>query len=163
MADKPLITVKLESHSVEAMLDRVEKATGNLAPLMRSIAQELLAQTEANFEAQGRPAWAQLAVGTIKAREKRRKWPGQILQVSGALARSIVIESDETSAMVGVGSEVRHAAIHQFGGRAGRGLKANIPARPYLPMVGGQLQTQAQEAIVKLGEDYLQKAVAGET
>jgi len=163
MADKPLIEVKLESRAVDEMLARVEKATGNLAPLMASIAQELLAQTEANFEAGGRPAWTALAVGTIKQREKRRKWPGQILQVSGSLARSVITQSDEAMAMVGVGSEVRHAAIHQFGGRAGRGHKAVIPARPYLPMVGGQLQASAQAAIVKLGEDYLHKAAVGES
>ena len=27
---------------------------------------------------------------------------------------------------------IRYAAIHEFGGRAGRGLKVKIPARPYL-------------------------------
>jgi len=162
MADKPLISVKMDTREVDAMLARLQKVTGNLAPLMVSIKQELLAQTEGNFAAQGRPAWPALATSTIKQREKQKKWPGQILQVSGTLARSIVTESDETSAMVGVGSEVRHAAIHQFGGKAGRGHKANIPARPYLPMVGGRLQPEAQSAIVRLGEQYLHKVAVGE-
>jgi len=111
MADQPLIKVKLDTQAVDALLTRIQKATGNLAPLMTAIRQELLAQTEANFEVGGRPRWPALAASTIARREKRRKWPGQILQVSGTLARSIVTESDETSAMVGVGAEVRHAAI----------------------------------------------------
>jgi len=162
MADKPLISVRMDTRAVDAMLARVQKATGDLSPLMVSIRQELLTQTEANFEAQGRPAWPALAQSTIKQREKRKKWPGQILQVSGTLARSIVTESDETSAMVGVGAEVRHAAIHQFGGKAGRGRKTEIPARPYLPMVGGRLQPEAEAAIVRLGEEYLHKAAVGE-
>jgi phage gpG-like protein len=28
---------------------------------------------------------------------------------------------------------LRYAAIHQWGGKAGRGLAVTIPARPYLP------------------------------
>jgi len=162
MADKPLIAMKLDTQAIDAMLARVQKATGDLTPLMVSIKQELLAQTEANFEAQGRPSWPALAGSTIKQREKRKKWPGQILQVSGTLARSIVTESDERSAMMGVGAEVRHAAIHQFGGKAGRGRKTEIPARPYLPMVGGRLQPEAEAAIVRLGEEYLHRVAVGE-
>jgi len=162
MADKPLISVKLDSRAVDAMLSRLQKLTGDLSPLMVSIKQELLAQTEANFAAQGRPAWPQLAASTIAQREKRKKWPGPMLQVSGTLARSVVTASDATSATIGVGAEVRHAAIHQFGGKAGRGRKVNIPARPYLPLVGGQLQPEAQAAILKLGADYLHKVAVGE-
>jgi len=162
MADKPLISVRMDTREVDAMLARLQKLTGDLSPLMVSIKQELLAQTEANFESQGRPAWPALAASTIKQREKRKKWPGQILQVSGTLARSIMTESNERSAMVGVGSEVRHAAIHQFGGKAGRGRKTEIPARPYLPMVGGRLQPEAEAAIVRLGEEYLHRVAVGE-
>ena len=33
---------------------------------------------------------------------------------------------------VEVGTNVKYAAIHQFGGRAGRGHRAEIPARPFL-------------------------------
>jgi len=157
-----ILEVKLDTQAVDALLARVQKATGDLSPLMVSIKQELLAQTEANFEAQGRPTWPALAASTIAQREKKKKWPGQILQVSGTLARSIVTESDETSAMVGVGAEVRHAAIHQFGGKAGRGHKANIPARAYLPLVGSRLQPEAEAAIVRLGEDYLHRVAVGE-
>jgi len=161
MADKPLIKVKLDSSAVDKMLSRVEKLTGTLAPLMTSIKQELLTQTEANFEAGGRPRWPALAASTIKQREQRRKWPGQILQVSGTLARSIVTASDERTAMVGVGAEVRHAAIHQFGGQAGRGHKASIPARPYLPLINARLQPEAEAAILKLGEEHLRKVALG--
>jgi len=162
MADKPLIKVKLDTRAVDKMLEQVETLTGNLAPLMVSIKQELLAQTEANFEAGGRPRWPALAASTIAQREKRRKWPGQILQVSGTLARSIVTESDERTAMVGVGAEVRHAAIHQFGGQAGRNRNVTIPARPYLPLINARLQPEAEAAVLKLGEAYVRKVALGE-
>jgi len=163
MADKPLIKVKLDSHAVDKMLKQVKKLTGNLAPLMVSVKQELLAQTEANFESQGRPVtWEELSARTIEEREKENKWPGQILQVSATLARSIVTKSDATSAMVGVGAEVPYSAIHQFGGKAGRNHKVVIPARPYLPLIKGHLQIEAQQAILKLGEDYVRKVALGE-
>jgi len=162
MADKPLISVNMDSRAVDAMLTRLQKLTGNLSPLMVSIKQELLTQTEANFAAQGRPAWPALAASTIAQREKRKKWPGPMLQVSGTLARSLVTASDATSATIGVGSEVRYAAIHQFSGKAGRGRKVNIPARPYLPLINDQLQPEAQAAILELGKSWLHKVAVGE-
>jgi phage virion morphogenesis protein len=33
---------------------------------------------------------------------------------------------------IAVGTNLVYAAIHQFGGRAGRGMKVRIPARPFL-------------------------------
>jgi len=162
-SDKPFVPISLNTKQLDALLDRIEQATGDLTPLMRSIKQALLAHTEANFEAGGRPGWPALAASTIAQREKQNKWPGQLLQVSGTLARSIVTHSDERSAMVGVGEEVRHAAIHQFGGQAGRGHKAHIPARPYLPLLGGRLQPETQASILELAEDYLHKAAIGES
>lgn len=55
---------------------------------------------------------------------------GQTLSDTGILKKSIDYAS--TSSMVMVGSNVPYAKIHQLGGKAGRGHKVTIPARPYL-------------------------------
>lgn len=65
-----------------------------------------------------------------KQRTKKRKWPGQILQVEGKLAASINTYYDNDSAVIG--SNLEYAAIHQLGGQAGKNKSVEIPARPYL-------------------------------
>lgn len=43
-----------------------------------------------------------------------------------------------------------YAAIHQFDGKAGRGHKVDIPARPYLPVkADGSLYPQEKELILR--------------
>lgn len=98
---------------------------------MKNIAGILEDSVEENFAQQGRPKWQQLAKSTIEQRTKVNKWPGMILQMSSAgLASSITSYYDDNSAIVGTNKV--YAAIHQFGGKAGRNKKVEIPARPYL-------------------------------
>lgn len=161
MSDKPFVPISLNTAALDAVLARVEQATGDLTPLMASLRQELLSETEANFAAQGRPAWPALSQVTIGLREKRDKWPGPMLQVSSTgLASKILGQSDATSAMVGVSDEVPYARIQQLGGQAGVNRKVAIPARPYLPMIGGQLQPEAEEVLIEVAQGYLERAVA---
>ena len=57
---------------------------------------------------------------------------GRTLTDTGRLRGSIAHTVTDGGRAVEVGSNVLYAAIHQFGGRAGKGLRATIPARPYL-------------------------------
>lgn len=55
---------------------------------------------------------------------------GKTLADTGRLMHSIDYATTPDSVMVG--SNVAYARIHQMGGKAGRGRKVSIPARPYL-------------------------------
>ena len=57
---------------------------------------------------------------------------GQTLTDKGTLRRSITHNVTADGQGVEVGSNLVYAAIHQFGGQAGRGLSVTLPARPYL-------------------------------
>ncbi len=57
---------------------------------------------------------------------------GQPLVDTGRLRDSITYQASDDG--VEVGTNVVYAAIHQFGGMAGRGQKVHIPARPYMPV-----------------------------
>lgn len=154
-----MFTVQLEHQRLQETLRTIEWAVGDLAPLMRGIAREMEAQTEENFEAEGRPSWPTLSEVTKALREESGHWPGQILQVSGALARGVTIGSDGDAAWIGVGDDVPYAAIQQFGGMAGVNRKVELQARPYLPMdAEGALQPEAEEAILDLAIDHLKRA-----
>ena len=130
MSDKP-IEIEFDNKDVHEKLLNLAKRTENLRPLMKNIAGIFAYSTEENFKEEGRPdKWVDLSEPTKKQRTKKRKWPGQILQVEGKLAASINTYYDNDSAVIG--SNLEYAAIHQLGGQAGRNKSVEIPARPYL-------------------------------
>ena len=133
MPDEP-IEIKLDNKQVQDKLLEVAQKSQYLRPLMKNIAGILSTATEENFKNEGRPTkWTDLADCTKEKRKKQKKWPGQILQVSGQLASSISTFYDDNSAIIGSNKE--YAAIHQLGGDAGKNKKVKIPARPYLNLV----------------------------
>lgn len=130
MADEP-IEVKIDNKAVNEKLLELAKRSKNLRPLMKNIAGILAYSTEENLKEEGRPdKWADLAESTKKQRTKKKKWPGQILQVEGQLAASVNTYYDND--FVVIGSNKDYAAIHQLGGLAGKNKSVEIPARPYL-------------------------------
>jgi phage virion morphogenesis protein len=80
--------------------------------------------------------WAPLASATVSKRLQRYgNRPVTILRQEGELYSSIQYQTTASSLMIGTrsGSAAEpYAAIHQFGGKAGRGKKVTITARPYL-------------------------------
>ena len=132
MSDKP-IEIKIDNNDVERKLLKLAQKGENLRPLMKNIAGIFASATEENFKNEGRPdKWTELSEATKKQRTKQKKWPGQILQVSGQLASSISTQYDDESAVIG--SNLDYAVIHQLGGQAGKNKKVEIPARPYLKL-----------------------------
>jgi phage virion morphogenesis protein len=155
-----MFTVELDHQRLQNALRKVEWAVGDLAPLMRGVAAELVSQTEEIFENEGRPDWADLSDATTGRRAKNGNWPGQILQVSAAgLAASVTSLATDSSALVG--SNKPYAAMMHFGGEKSEfpHLWGDIPSRPWLPMdAEGVIQPEAEEAILGLALHHLEKA-----
>ncbi|MDP8171542.1 phage virion morphogenesis protein [Pasteurella skyensis] len=106
---------------VTALLKKLADKTANRKPLMNIVANTMEKAVLENFEKEGRPSWL-----PIKHRQ------GKVLNDTGNLKNSITAVFDNDSATVGTNLE--YAAIHQFGGMAGRGKKVKIPARPFLSL-----------------------------
>ena len=139
--------IEIQIHGIDEIiqtLNRIAQKTENRKDLMADIAETMRLAVGKNFEEEGRPAWAGL------------KYPnksGKILQgESGDLSSGIIAESNNDQAIVG--SNKVYAAIHQFGGMAGRGRKVKIPARPFL-----QLTEQDEADILDDVQDYWQKLI----
>lgn len=105
-----MIDFEVKDEGMAAGLAQVAAGYRNPLPLSRAIAGLFESETEANFAAQGRPAWLGLKPRTLK----RRGADAKILQDTGRLAGSVATNYDRTHATIG--SNVRYAAIHQLGG-----------------------------------------------
>ena len=168
--------VRIVEDEITPALQRALKATGNLKPALQAIGEHLLRSVDDNFalqrDPQGRP-WKPLKVlsyhlaysmgkkkrthtqsGSLTAGFARYIGSRKILTDSGELRGSIKYNASATRLEVGSGKV--YSAIHQFGGKAGRGRKVTIPARPFL----GIGPADRLEILATL-KDHLETAIKG--
>ena len=137
-----MIEIELtNSEQITQVLEKIADAIKHRTPLMRNIAGTMESAVLQNFEAGGRPEWLGL-----KYRE------GKPLVDTGDLMSSIESSYDNDNAIVGTNEA--YAAIHQFGGEAGRSKKVDIPARPFLT-----LTPEDEEDILQDVQDYFQSII----
>lgn len=137
------VTLKLEGHErVRGALARMQGAAARPRPMLADVARYVASATQDRFRRETGPD------GEPWRRSRRAKAEGgQTLTDSARLRRSIVWSANDREAVVG--TNVRYAAIHQFGGDirargAGRlrfflpgvGFRSprqvSMPARPFL-------------------------------
>ena len=121
------ISVEIDGATLNAALSRVAAVLADPSTAMDQIGRYLVASTLRRFERERAPdgsPWLKSARALAEG--------GQTLTDTGRLRGSIAHTVTDGGRAVEVGSNVIYAAIHQFGGRAGRGRKAKLPARPYL-------------------------------
>nr|DAK34975.1 MAG TPA: virion morphogenesis protein [Caudoviricetes sp.] len=127
---------------VQNQIERLSRGVSdNRYLLMRRLAGTMHYAVAQNFKQGGRPEWLAL---------KYRS--GIPLNDTGALRQSIDELSDNDTALVG--TNMVYAAIHQFGGWAGRNRKVYIPARPFL-----QLTNEDKQDLMDDVQDYFAQLV----
>ena len=137
-------------NNITPALARRARAIADSRPILEAMGTELVSISKRNFtDATLRPSiWAPLKPATIAA----KKGKGGILRGPNAvLQRSIRITSVTNSEVV-AGTDRPYAAIHQLGGRAGRGGAAIIPPRPYFPIINNKLTPEARRRINRVGQ-----------
>ena len=146
------ITIRTRDLGAARNVARMLARVSNLRPVTRAIGEAGLTSIQRNFEEGGRPVkWKPLAASTIRQRKRQGNWPGQILMRRGAgggLLGSIFYKAYSTKT-VWTARKV-YAAIHHFGGKAGRGHKAQIPARPHM-----LFQREDREEFIDIVRDYV--------
>lgn len=138
--------IEINTGAAAAKLAEAQKLLTNGRSMFQQIAQVLEAETERNFQAQGRPSWVPLKASTIAARKKRNNGGSvmRILQDSGTLAASISTDYGGDFAQVGAGGAASaYAAVHQFG--------ATVERAPYSTKV--RLRTDAKGNLLRQGND----------
>jgi phage virion morphogenesis protein len=162
------LEITLDDRQARDALTRLAARISNLTPVMKVIGETVRSSVLKNFEAGGRPPWIptkplsvflsrKIAGKDVTSRRgqasllKRQQGKATLID-SGRLRKSITVEAG--SQEVAVGSNLVYARIHQLGGKAGRGRKVTIPARPYLAV-----QPEDHTEIGRLLVDYLRRAV----
>lgn len=142
------VAVKTLAADVLARLQGMEDRGGNLSGVFHNFGEYMKGSRDKTFAAGGRPEkWSALRFATKVAwslgkkshwgkkgkmtKTGRAGWEGRLpLTDTARLRRSINYTAGARE--ISIGTNVIYAAIHQFGGKAGRGKKVHIPARPYL-------------------------------
>ncbi|NMG48987.1 phage virion morphogenesis protein [Azoarcus communis] len=148
-----MIQIEINDSTARRTLGEILSRLSDGRPLFQRIAQALEAEADANFAAQGRPAWVPHSAATIAARQSRSTDGTvlKILQDVGTLASSISSDYGPDFALIGAGGAARaYAAIHQFGGTINFG--------------GGErkvrLRTDAKGGLVRQGTEGRMKNLA---
>lgn len=171
-----MIDIEIDDNKLKAALERIHRRLSDMTPVMRDIGELLVERTKQRFATSTGPdgkAWASNAPSTLaaylgkyggnfkkggglsKKGAARAAAKKPLIGESRALSTTIHYQADRAS--VTIGSPMVYAAIHQFGGKAGRGRKVTIPARPFLPVTasGQWLGTEDRDAVLDILKDAL--------
>lgn len=137
----PGLLIKIDDARLQAKLAKLQSGLAYAQPLMREWGEIAMESINYAFEVGGHPKrWKPLALATIKRKGHLRPLIGK----SGNLAR-IAVQPQPLSVKVGPSPSAKaYAAIQHLGGKAGRGSKVTIPARPYLQVTGEDRQEMEQ-------------------
>ena len=123
------VSVKIDDREVRKLLGGILKRMGNPAPAMKILGAIVRTSIVRNFEKGGRPTkWQALSPETLK-----KKKGTAILReqgMAGGLMGSVNYKAFNDKVVISANKV--YAAIHHCGGKAGRGKKVTIPARPYM-------------------------------
>lgn len=138
---------------LRAQMQSLESKLKDTEPLMAHIANTLGIFTSQSFEKETSPfgeKWKPLSSATLQKSKGIKKK----LVDKGKLVNSIHTSHTATSATIG--TNIKYAAIHQFGGKAGRNHKTIIPARPFLPINDkGHIPQSLQDELKSLVQEYV--------
>jgi phage gpG-like protein len=153
-----LKTVTIQDAEMKQLFAAVSSRYGNLRPVLNAIGEEYIKRVDDRFVTETDPDGARWVptkvlsnylgyVGTRQGYKRKKaytdagRWRASFsrylegkktLQLTGALRGDIHYQVDDSSVTIGTTGRIPYAGIHQFGGKAGRGKKVSIPARPYL-------------------------------
>jgi phage virion morphogenesis protein len=171
-------TVTVKDDDVKQALAALQQRLNNMQPAMQGIGETIMERAKRRFDTSTAPdgtPWQPLSASTYLSiinnlDAKHWKKDGSLnkkgltkmggrkpLVDEGDLSRQFFVSADQTS--VTVSNTMVYAAIHQFGGMAGRNRQVKIPARPFLPVsAAGDLDATEREQVLQVIADYLSEA-----
>ena len=164
-------TLTIEDRGVHDALQSLAARVDNMEPHLKALGDDIIARTQRRFDTSTAPDGAPwkpnspatlgmlagrlagvksnaLKNGGLNKRGRAQLGNKKPLIDQGDLRRQFFREITGGNVLT-VRNSQPYAAIHQFGGQAGRGHKVNIPARPFLPVrLDGTLYPQEQALVL---------------
>lgn len=130
------VSITINHHGALDALTRLAERTDDLRPALRVVGEIVLESIQRNFEEhrspEGQP-WAGLSSAYERWKtEKKGRNAADILILNRDLLGSIAYRVHPDRVVIGTGPHIAYAAIHQLGGKTGRGQAATMPARPFM-------------------------------
>ena len=110
--------IQVDDASVKVALGKFRLNLAQTEPLMRILGGVMMLSIARTFREQGSPSgsWMPLAPSTLKSYGAKAAGH-KLLMLSGRLFRSIKFTASPGQVLIGPSSDVRYAAVHQFGSR----------------------------------------------
>ena len=149
-----MFTVQIDDSAVNAALTALAGHAIQIQPMLQAIGEDVMERTKARFAAGAAPdgaPWKANAPATIAGKGLGK---GPLIGESGSLRKQFHVNAVLDA--VTISNSMTYAAIHQFGGQAGRGRSVTIPARPFLPIrQDGSLYDSDKAAILETLRSYI--------
>ncbi len=171
--------VTIDDAEVKQALTALAARIDNMQPVMQEIGEDIMERTKRRFGTSTGPdgqRWqpnaastvlaaiarmgskARLKNGNLSKKAQKTLAAKKVLVDTGSLARQFHVSASGNS--VTVSNSMIYAAIHQFGGQAGKGKKITIPARPFLPVTSsGEMYPDDQKLVLEALQGYLRDAI----
>lgn len=122
------IKVSADDKEVLQVIEGYARRLSNMRPAMLNIGEAIRTSVERNFAAGGRPPWEPSARVKLAG--------GETLSDTGRLRRSLTVRAGERS--VAVGTNVKYAAVHQFGAKKGSFGTVTAHVREHIRKIAGK-------------------------
>jgi phage virion morphogenesis protein len=130
------IEIRVKDQGVSDLLTRLQHRIGNLRPALQVVGEIVVESIQRNFEEHQSPKkqrWKDLSPAYERWKtQKMGRNADDVLILSRDLMGSIAYKAYSDKVVIGTGPYIVYAAIHQFGGKTGRGHAATMPARPFM-------------------------------
>lgn len=141
--------------ALNGRIDRLLRGLKNPTPLLWDLATRGETQTHQRIVEDKHGPNGEIWPEWSPAYRATREGDQDKLDATGELINSLTAFADRQTA--GWGTNKKYAAIHQFGGKAGRHLSAEIPARPYLGVSDENLKE-----LLDIAERWLDRLLWGQ-
>lgn len=141
------LQVTIKDSGIQRRLEKLQRATGNLRPVLKPAGEVMKSSVEENFEVGGRPRWKPLKDATID-----RKGHSRPLILKGVL-KMVTLKVTDKEAVLGTHPAAKaYAARQHFGWPAG--TASVTPARPFM-----KLQDEDKKEIIDLLDKHIARAM----
>ena len=171
-------TIAIQDQQVKAALQALSRKLARMDGALLTIGEGIIERTKRRFETSTGPdgaPWKPNSAATLGLLERRLSGQkGKVLK-GGGLNKSGRAALANKKPLIGPSQDLRrqfvaiavantltvistpkYAAMQQFGGKAGRGHKVTIPARPFLPVrADGSIYPADKAEILKALNEYL--------